>query len=44
MAGVVKDAVTKRLSGDRPSPVKASLAAAVAGAAAAVITYRALRS
>jgi hypothetical protein len=44
MAGVVKDAIGKRLSGDGPSPVKASLAAAVAGAAAAVVTYRLLRS
>jgi hypothetical protein len=44
MTGVVKDAVTKRLSGDRPSPLKASLAAIAAGAAAAMLTYRVLRS
>jgi hypothetical protein len=44
MAGIVKGAFGKRLSGDRPSSVKASLAAAVAGAAAAVVTYRVLRS
>ena len=34
----------KRVQGENPSPVQASLAAAVAGAAAAVITYRALRT
>jgi hypothetical protein len=44
MAGFVKSAVTERLSGDGPSPLKASLAAAVAGAAAAVLTYKVLRS
>ena len=44
MAGFVKDAVTERLGGDRPSPLKASLAAIVAGAAAAMLTYKVLRS
>jgi hypothetical protein len=44
MSGFVKDAVTQRLSGDRPSPVKASLVAIAAGAAAAMVTYRVLRS
>jgi hypothetical protein len=44
MAGFVKSAVTERLSGDRPSPLKASLAAAAAGAAAAMLTYKVLRS
>jgi hypothetical protein len=44
MANVLKSAVAKRAQGESPSPVHASLAAAVAGAAAAVITYRALRT
>jgi hypothetical protein len=41
---MVKDAFRKRFSGDRPSPVKASIVASVAGAAAGVVTYRVLRS
>lgn len=44
MAGFVKGAFAKRVSGDGPSPVHAALAAAVAGAAAAVLTYRVMRS
>ena len=44
MANLLKGAVAKRLSGDKPSPVTAALAAVVAGAAAAVVTYRVLRS
>jgi hypothetical protein len=44
MAGVLKSAVAKRLSGDRPSPFLALGAALVAGAAAAVVTYRLIRS
>jgi hypothetical protein len=44
VTGVVKDAVSQRLGGDRPSPLKASLAAIAAGAAAALLTYRVLRS
>lgn len=44
MAGVLKDAVGKRVQGERPSPLQASLAAVVAGVAAAVLTYRVLRS
>jgi len=44
MGNVLKSAVLKRAQGENPSPVQASLAAAVAGAAAAVITYRALRT
>jgi hypothetical protein len=43
MAGFVKGALAKRMAGDRPSPVSAALAAAVAGAAAAVLTYRVIR-
>jgi hypothetical protein len=42
--GVLKGALEQKLGGDRPSPARASLAAAVAGAVAAVITYRVLRS
>jgi hypothetical protein len=44
VAGVVKGAFAKRASGDRPSPVQAAAAAMVAGAAAAVVTYRVIRS
>jgi hypothetical protein len=44
MAGFIKGAVVKRMAGDRPSPVAAALVAAVAGAAAAVLTYRVMRS
>jgi uncharacterized OsmC-like protein len=44
MAKVLKDAVAKRLAGDRPSPVQAALASIVAGVAVAVITYRVMRN
>jgi hypothetical protein len=44
MSGVLKGALAKRASGDNPSPVQAALAAVVAGAAAAALTYRILRS
>jgi len=44
MSEMIKGAVAKRMSGDNPSPVHAALAAAVAGAAAAVLTYKLLRS
>ena len=44
MSDVLTEAVTSRLAGDRPSPVKAALVSAVAGAAAAAVTYRVLRS
>jgi hypothetical protein len=44
MAGTVKKAVDQRLSGDRPSPLTAALAALAAGAAAAMLTYKVLRS
>jgi hypothetical protein len=44
MIGFVKRAAAERLSGDRPSPVRAFLTAAVVGVAAAGITYRMLRS
>ena len=44
MAGVLKSAVAKRLAGDRPSPVHAAVASAIAGVAVAVITYRVMRN
>jgi hypothetical protein len=44
MSGVLRGALVKRVSGDNPSPIQAGLAAVVAGAAAAVLTYRILRS
>jgi hypothetical protein len=44
MAGFVKEALAKRMAGDRPSPVRAALVAVVAGAATAVLTYRVMRS
>jgi hypothetical protein len=44
MAGFVKGAFAKRMAGDRPSPVYAALVAAAVGAAAAVLTYRVIRS
>jgi hypothetical protein len=42
-AGTVGKAVGQRLTGERPSPMRALLAAAVTGAVAAAITYRGLR-
>jgi hypothetical protein len=44
MRGFVKRVAAERLGGGRPSPPRAMLAASVAGAAAAALTYRALRS
>jgi hypothetical protein len=44
MANVLKNAVAKRMAGDRPSPVNAALASIVAGVTVAVITYRVMRS
>jgi hypothetical protein len=41
---VLKNAVAKRLGGERPSPLSAAVAATVAGMAAAVLTYRVIRS
>jgi hypothetical protein len=40
----VGKAASQRLHGDRPGPFRAFAAAAVAGMATAVITYRLLRS
>jgi|tagenome__1003787_1003787.scaffolds.fasta_scaffold20414889_2 hypothetical protein len=44
MSSLLQRVASERLSGGRPSPVRALAAATVAGAAAAVVTYRALRS
>ena len=44
MSGVLKSAIAKRVSGDKPSVFQATLAAAVAGVAAAALTYRLMRS
>jgi hypothetical protein len=44
MAGVLKSAVSKRVQGDKPSVLHATLAALAAGVAAAVVTYRLMRS
>jgi hypothetical protein len=44
MTGFVKGAFEKRMAGDRPSPVSAALVAVAVGAAAAVLTYRVMRS
>jgi hypothetical protein len=44
MSGLLRGAVVKRAMGDNPSPIQATLAAVVAGMAAAVVTYRLLRS
>jgi uncharacterized OsmC-like protein len=44
VANLLKGAVAKRLSGDKPSPAAAALAAVVAGVAATVVTYKLLRS
>jgi hypothetical protein len=41
---VLKNAVAKRLGGERPSPLYAAAAAVVAGVAAAALTYRVIRS
>jgi 1,4-dihydroxy-2-naphthoate octaprenyltransferase len=44
MGGLLKSTLAKRLQGERPSPLRASVAAVVAGVAAAVLTYRVVRS
>ena len=44
MSGALKSAIVKRVSGEKVSPGAAALAAIVAAGAAAVITYKALRS
>jgi len=44
MRGILKKAAIERARGGRASPPRAMLAGAVAGAAAAVLTYRVLRA
>jgi hypothetical protein len=44
MRAFVKNVVAQRVGGNRPAPPRAFLAASAAGAAAAVLTYRVLRS
>jgi len=42
--GPLKDAVLARLGGDKPSPLRAAVAAVIVGIIVAVITYKLLRS
>jgi hypothetical protein len=44
MSGLLKNAFATRVSGGKPSPVRAGVAATVAGAAVAVLTYKLLRA
>ena len=44
MAGVLRAAVGKRASGDKPSPLQAVGAAMVAGCAVAALTYKLMRA
>jgi hypothetical protein len=44
MSGALKSAISKRVQGDKPSVLHATLAALAAGGAAAVITYRLMRT
>ena len=44
MTGFVKETVAKRLEGDRPSIVRAVVAAIVVGIGAAVLTYKLMRA
>jgi hypothetical protein len=44
MRGFIGNVVAQKAGGNRPSPLRAAAVAVVAGAAAAGITYRALRS
>ena len=44
MSGALKSAIAKRVQGEKPSVLQASLAALAAGAAAAALTYRVMRS
>jgi hypothetical protein len=43
MSSVATEAATTRIAGERPSRARATVAAVVVGAAAAVVTYRLLR-
>jgi hypothetical protein len=44
MSGALKSAISKRVQGDKPSVMHATVAALAAGVAAAVLTYRLMRS
>jgi hypothetical protein len=44
MSGALKTAIAKRAQGDRPAVLQAVLASLAAGIAAAVFTYRVIRS
>jgi hypothetical protein len=44
MSGALKSAIVKRVEGNKPSPLHAAVASLAAAAAAAVITYRLMRS
>jgi len=44
MPAFIKRVAADRAKGKRPSPPRAALAASVAGATAAVLTYRVLRA
>jgi hypothetical protein len=44
MSGVLKSAISKRIEGDEPSALQATLAALAAGVAAAALTYRLMLS
>jgi hypothetical protein len=43
MTGFVQRVASERMKGNRPSPIRAMLAAAAVGAAATGLTYRLLR-
>jgi hypothetical protein len=42
--GFLRDVVRERVEGERPSTIRALAAAAAAGAATALLTYKALRA
>jgi hypothetical protein len=44
MSGTLKRAIARRVQGEKPSVLHAASAALAAGAAAAVVTYRLMRS
>ncbi len=44
MTGLVKDALAKRLQGDRPSVVRALVVAVMAGVGAGVAAYKLMRT
>jgi hypothetical protein len=44
MSAVLKNAISKRVQGDKPSVLQATLASLAAGVAAAALTYRLMRS